>query len=45
MLQDIIAVKLLQNTKLHLRFEDNQEGIVDIQQQIQSYRPIIDQTS
>ncbi|MFM1841898.1 MAG: hypothetical protein RLZZ490_634 [Cyanobacteriota bacterium] len=35
MLQDIIAVKPLQNTKLHLRFEENQEGIVDIQQQIQ----------
>jgi hypothetical protein len=34
MLQDIIAVNLLQNYKLHLRFEDNQEGVVDIQQQI-----------
>ena len=34
MLQDIIFVKVLKNYKLHLRFEDNQEGIVDIQQQI-----------
>ena len=34
MLQDIIAVNPLQNYKLYLRFEDNQEGIVDIQQQI-----------
>ena len=34
MLQDITFVKPLKNYKLHLRFEDDQEGIVDIQQQI-----------
>ncbi len=34
-IKDIISVKLLKNYKLRLRFEDNKEGIVDIQQQIQ----------
>ncbi|MFM7440415.1 MAG: DUF2442 domain-containing protein [Snowella sp.] len=34
MLQDITFVKPLQNYKLHLHVEDDQEGIVDIQQQI-----------
>jgi hypothetical protein len=34
MLKDIISIKPLKNYQLHLRFEDNQEGIVDIQQQI-----------
>ncbi|MFM8295149.1 MAG: DUF2442 domain-containing protein [Microcystaceae cyanobacterium] len=34
MLQDITFVKPLKNYKLHLHFEDDQEGIVDIQQQI-----------
>jgi len=34
MLQDIVFVKHLKNYQLRLRFEDNQEGIVDIQQQI-----------
>ena len=34
MLQDIVFVKPLKNYQLRLRFEDNQEGIVDIQQQI-----------
>lgn len=35
MLQDIIFVKPLKNYKLHLRFEDNLEGIIDLQQQIE----------
>ena len=34
MLQDIIFVKPLKNYKLYLRFEDNLEGIIDLQQQI-----------
>jgi hypothetical protein len=35
MLQDIVFVKSLKDYQLRLHFEDNQEGIVDIQQQIQ----------
>ncbi|ALJ68172.1 MULTISPECIES: DUF2442 domain-containing protein [unclassified Synechocystis] len=35
MLQDIVAVNPLKNYKLYLRFEDNQDGIVDIQKQIE----------
>jgi hypothetical protein len=35
MLKDIIAVKALDNYQLYLRFEDNQEGIINIQQQIE----------
>lgn len=35
MLQDIIAVNPLKHYKLYLRFEDNQDGIVDIQKQIE----------
>ncbi len=30
MLKDIVAVKPLEGCRLHLRFEDGQEGIVDI---------------
>ncbi|MGL5033789.1 MAG: DUF2442 domain-containing protein, partial [Microcystaceae cyanobacterium] len=33
--QDIIFVKPLKNYQLYLRFEDNQEGIIDLQKQIQ----------
>jgi hypothetical protein len=32
MLKDIIEVKPLENYQLYLKFEDNQEGIVDIEQ-------------
>ncbi|MBJ7899432.1 MAG: DUF2442 domain-containing protein [Cyanobacteria bacterium RI_101] len=35
MLKDIIAVQPLPNYQLYLRFEDNQEGIINIQQQIE----------
>jgi hypothetical protein len=35
MLQDIIAVNPLKNYKLYLRFEDNQDRIVDIQKQVE----------
>jgi hypothetical protein len=35
MLQDIIFVKPLNNYQLHLRFEDNLEGIIDLQKQIE----------
>lgn len=35
MLQDIIFVQPLNNYQLHLRFEDNLEGIIDLQQQIE----------
>ncbi|MBE9239657.1 DUF2442 domain-containing protein [Synechocystis salina] len=35
MLQDIVAVNPLKNYKLYLRFEDNQDGIVDIQKQVE----------
>jgi hypothetical protein len=34
MLKDISAVHPLSNYQLYLRFEDNQEGIINIQQQI-----------
>jgi hypothetical protein len=32
MLKDIIEVKPLENYQLYLKFEDNQEGIVDLEQ-------------
>ncbi|NET03525.1 MAG: DUF2442 domain-containing protein [Symploca sp. SIO2B6] len=35
MLKDIISVKPLKNYQLFLKFEDNQEGIVDISQLIE----------
>ena len=35
MLQDIIFVQPLNNYQLYLRFEDNLEGIIDLQQQIE----------
>ncbi|NEO32104.1 MAG: DUF2442 domain-containing protein [Symploca sp. SIO3C6] len=35
MLKDIISVKPLENYQLCLKFEDNQEGIVDISQLIE----------
>lgn len=34
MLKDIVSVKLLENYQLYLKFEDNQEGIIDISQLI-----------
>ena len=34
-LKDIISVKLLDRYQLHLKFEDNREGIVDISQLIE----------
>jgi hypothetical protein len=35
MLKDISSVKALENYQLHLKFEDNQEGVVDISQLIE----------
>ena len=35
MLKDIVAVNPLENYQLHLKFEDNQEGVVDISQLIE----------
>ena len=35
MLKDISSVQLLENYQLHLKFEDNQEGVVDISQLIE----------
>ncbi|AFY61130.1 DUF2442 domain-containing protein [Synechococcus sp. PCC 6312] len=35
MLQDITFVEPLNNYQLHLRFEDNLEGIIDLQKQIE----------
>ena len=35
MLKDIVAVNPLENYQLYLKFEDNQEGIVDISQLIE----------
>ncbi len=35
MLKDISSVQPLDNYKLHLKFEDNQEGVVDISQLIE----------
>jgi len=35
MLKDISSVQPLENYKLHLKFEDNQEGVVDISQLIE----------
>ena len=32
MLKDIVSVKPLENYQLYLKFEDNQEGIIDISQ-------------
>ncbi|MEQ8757076.1 MAG: DUF2442 domain-containing protein [Coleofasciculus sp. G1-WW12-02] len=34
MLKDIVSVKPLENYQLYLKFEDNQEGIIDISQLI-----------
>ncbi len=35
MLKDISSVQALENYQLHLKFEDNQEGVVDISQLIE----------
>ncbi|MEG3970884.1 DUF2442 domain-containing protein [Microcoleus sp. T2B6] len=35
MLKDISSVQPLENYQLHLKFEDNQEGVVDISQLIE----------
>ena len=35
MLKDISSVQPLENYQLHLQFEDNQEGVVDISQLIE----------
>ncbi|AFZ10129.1 Protein of unknown function DUF2442 [Oscillatoria nigro-viridis PCC 7112] len=35
MLKDITSVQPLENYQLHLKFEDNQEGVVDISQLIE----------
>lgn len=35
MLKDICSVKPLENYQLYLKFEDNQEGVVDISQLIE----------
>lgn len=35
MLKDIISVQPLENHQLHLKFEDKQEGVVDISQIIE----------
>jgi hypothetical protein len=35
MLKDISSVQPLENYQLHLKFEDNQEGVVDINQLIE----------
>jgi hypothetical protein len=35
MLKDIIEVKPLENYQLYLKFEDNQEGVVDISKMIE----------
>jgi hypothetical protein len=35
MLKDIISVQALENHQLHLKFEENQEGVVDIRQIIE----------
>ena len=35
MLKDICSVQPLENYQLHLKFEDNQEGVVDISQLIE----------
>jgi hypothetical protein len=35
MLKDIVAVKPLENYQLYLKFEDDQEGVVDISQLIE----------
>ncbi|MBD1830966.1 DUF2442 domain-containing protein [Microcoleus vaginatus GB1-A2] len=35
MLKDISSVQPLKNYQLHLKFEDNQEGVVDISQLIE----------
>ena len=35
MLKDISSVKALENYQLHLKFEDTQEGVVDISQLIE----------
>lgn len=35
MLQDIVAVKPLENYQLHLRFEDGAEGVVNVGQMVE----------
>jgi hypothetical protein len=35
MLKDITSVQALENYQLHLKFEDNQQGVVDISQLIE----------
>ena len=35
MLKDIIEVKILENYQLYLKFEDNQEGIINLEEVIE----------
>lgn len=35
MLQDIVAVKPLENYQLHLRFEDDVEGVINISEMVE----------
>ncbi len=47
MLKDIVAVNPLENYQLHLKFEDDQEGVVDISQLIEFtgiFAPLQDST-